>query len=139
MNRRTFIRNSLVGLGSAYLEVSCATAQRPTRDPRLKGAFRLPQKNGWTFVHLEGTPAEVGYQHGYLLSREIEDGAKVKILEQTHGSRYDWQFFRDAAKNMMWPHVEQEYRDEMQGIADGLHARGSKLDLWDVVAINGSM
>jgi len=139
MNRRTFLRNSLVGLGGAFLEVSCAIAKRPKRDARLKGAFRLPQKNGWTFVHLEGTPAEVGYQHGYLLSREIEDGAKVKILEQTHGSRYDWQFFRDAAKNMMWPHIEQEYRDEMQGISDGLRARGSKLDLWDVVAVNGSM
>jgi len=139
MNRRTFIRNSLVGLGGTFLEVSCATAEHPKRDPRLKGAFRLPKKNGWAFVHLEGTPAEIGYQHGYLLSSEIQDAAKVKILEQTHDGKHDWQFFRDAAKNMMWPHVEQEYRDEMQGITDGLRARGVKLDLWDVVAINGSM
>ncbi|MBZ5542651.1 MAG: peptidase C45, partial [Acidobacteriia bacterium] len=33
-------------------------------DARLKGAFRRPEKNGWTFVHLEGTPAEIGFQHG---------------------------------------------------------------------------
>ncbi len=139
MDRRAFIRNSLVGLGGAVLEVSCATGKRPQQDSRLKGAFRLPQKNGWTFVHLEGTPGEVGYQHGYLLSSEIEDAAKVRRLDVTHDGKHDWQFFRDAAKNMMWPHVEQEYRDEMQGIADGLSARGVKLDLWDVVAINGSM
>jgi Phospholipase B len=139
MNRRTFIRNSLAGLGGTLLEVSCASAKRPKRDLRLKGAFRLPEKNGWTFVHLEGSPAEIGYQHGYLLSSEIEDAAKVKVLEQTHDSPHGWQFFRDAAKNMMWPHIEQEYRDEMQGIADGVRARGVKLDLWDIVAVNASM
>ncbi len=37
-------------------------------DPRLKNGFRRPEKNGWTFVHLEGKPAEIGFQHGYLLA-----------------------------------------------------------------------
>jgi Phospholipase B len=139
MNRRAFIKGSLAGLGGVFLETAGATASRRKRDARLKGAFRLPWKSGWAFVHLEGTPAEIGYQHGYLLASEIQDGAKAKILQRTHDGRHDWQFFRDAARNMMWPHIEQEYRDEMQGIADGLGARGVKLDLWDVVAINGSM
>ena len=141
MHRRTFIKSSLAGLGSAILlDVSCTTANHPKKpDPRLKGAFRRPQENGWTFVHLEGTPNEIGYQHGYLLADRIEDATKVTVLEQTHGRKYGWDFYRDAAKNMMWPHIEAEYREEMQGIADGLRARGSKLDLWDVVALNGSM
>ena len=37
----------------------------------------------------------------------------------THEEKKDWQFFRDKAQNMLWPHVEAEYRDELQGIADG--------------------
>ncbi len=48
----------------------------------------------------------------------------------------DWQFFRDKAKTMLWPHVEAEYRAELQGIADGAIAHGVKLDVWDVVALN---
>jgi Phospholipase B len=108
-------------------------------DPRLKHAFRRPETNGWTFVHLEGTPSEIGFQHGYLLAPEIADTLKVFELEETHGSGKDWQFFRDAAKNMMWPHIEQEYREEMQGVTDGATARGVRLDLWDVVAMNGSL
>ncbi len=139
MNRRTFIKNSLAGLSGAVLAAPWATAESLHQDSRLKGAFRLPSKNGWTYVHLEGKPAEIGYQHGYLLYQEIQDAAKVKILELTHNGTHDWQFFRQAAKTMMWPHIEQEYREEMQGIAAGLQARGLKLDLWDVVAINGSM
>ena len=53
-----------------------------------------------------------------------------------HDEKKDWQFFRDAAKDMLWPRIEQEYRDELQGIADGVNAHGVKLDLWDIVAIN---
>ncbi len=141
MHRRAFIKSSLAGLGSALLlDVSCRSANhQPKPDPRLKGAFRSPEKNGWTFVHLEGTPAEIGYQHGYLLADRIEDSMKVTILEQTHNKKYDWNFYRDAAKNMLWPKVEAEYREELQGITDGLRARGSKSDLWDVVALNASM
>ncbi|MCL5671281.1 MAG: phospholipase B family protein [Acidobacteria bacterium] len=64
---------------------------------------------------------------------------KVIILEQTHGSHYGWKFYRDHAKSMLWPKIEAEYREEMQGITDGLRGRGSKLDLWDVVALNAAM
>jgi hypothetical protein len=113
-------------------------AQNSANDSRLKHSFRQPEKNGWTFVHLEGQPSEIGFQHGYLLAAEIEDMLKVTVLEQTHDAKKDWQFFRDAARTMMWPHIEQEYREELQGIVDGANAKGVKLDLWDVVALNGA-
>jgi hypothetical protein len=107
-------------------------------DNRLQGAFRKPAVSGWTFVHVQGTPSEIGYQHGYLLSAEILDLEKALQLELTHDNGKDWNFFRDAAKNSLWPHISPEYRAELQGIADGLDARGVKLDLWDVVAMNAA-
>ena len=36
----------------------------------------------------------------------------------------------------MWPHIEPQYREELEGIAGGIEARGGKLDVWDVVALN---
>lgn len=108
----------------------------PRADSRLKGAFRRPARNGWTFVHLEGKPAEIGFQHGYLLAPEIEDGMQVIILETTRDTKKDWQFFRQAAETVHWPRVDEEYRQEMQGIADGLRARGMNRDVWDVAAAN---
>ena len=110
----------------------------PAPDNRLQGAFRKPAVSGWTFVHLQGTPAQIGYQHGYLLSAEIADLENVYKLELAHDNGKDWNFFRDAAKNVMWPRIDQEYRDELQGIADGVAARGVKMDLWDVVAMNAA-
>jgi hypothetical protein len=121
------------------LLAAVAASMTPKSDARLKGAFRRPAVNGWTFVHLEGTPSEIGYQHGYLLAPEIQDLYNVYALELTHDNGKDWNFFRDAARNVLWPHVEQEYREEMQGIVDGVNAQGRKLDIWDVVALNAAM
>jgi hypothetical protein len=102
---------------------------------RMKKAFRKPAQSGWIYVHLEGTPAEIGYQHGTLLAPEIADAFKAIKTVLTHDSK-DWAFFRDAAQNVLWPHVEAEYRAELQGIVEGLKAKGVALDLWDMVAMN---
>ena len=138
MGRWFVIFGSLVLTGTVLCFSPLSSARAATPKTELKGAFRFPAKNGWTFVHLQGTPHEIGFQNGYLLTPEIEDTLKVTILEQTHDSKKDWQFFRDAAQNMMWPHIEQEYREELQGIADGVNAHGAKIDLWDVVALNAA-
>jgi hypothetical protein len=123
---------AFVVLGVSLLAGSSA----PQDDPRLKRAARRPAQSGWTFVHLEGTPAQIGYQHGYLLAPEIADTLKVIQLESQHDNNREWPFFRAAAQTVLWPRIEQEYRDELHGIADGAAARGVKLDLWDVVAMN---
>jgi hypothetical protein len=141
--RRIIVLTALCVVSTAIISFAGTSkannAQTAENDARLKHSFRRPAESGWTFVHLEGSPSEIGFQHGYLLAPEIEDALKVTILEQTHDNGKDWQFFRDAAQNMMWPHIESEYREEMQGIADGANAHGVKLDLWDVVALNGAM
>ncbi len=138
MRRQWVLLTVLAFAAVAFSRSSRSSSRAETTVAELEGAFRQPAKNGWTFVHLQGTPHQIGFQNGYLLAPEIEDALKVTILEQTHDSKKDWQFFRDAAQNMMWPHIEQEYREELQGITDGVHARGLKVDLWDVVALNAA-
>ncbi|HET8668385.1 MAG TPA: C45 family peptidase [Terriglobales bacterium] len=105
-------------------------------EARLQKSYRI-EKGGWIYVHLEGAPADIGYQHGYLLAPEIDDAFAVKKLSDTHSTQRDWEFFRKTAKEMLWPKTDAEYQQEMQGIADGLKARGIAMDLWDVVALNG--
>jgi hypothetical protein len=75
-------------LAAGALSIVCllilVAARDPQPDPRLKKSFRRAQQNGWTYVHLEGSPSEVGFQHGYLLAREMEDLLKVITLQLTH-------------------------------------------------------
>ncbi|MGA2134666.1 MAG: C45 family peptidase [Bryobacteraceae bacterium] len=130
--RRTAVVLAVFLAGLALLLAS----REPEMDQRMKRAARHAEQNGWIWVHLEGSPAEIGYQHGYLLAPEIRDTLQTVSFEMKHEEHKDWQFFRDKAQTMLWPHVEAEYRTEMQGIADGAAARGVKLDVWDVVALN---
>jgi len=105
-------------------------------DPRLRKATRSGERNGWIQVHLEGKPAEIGFQHGALLATEIKDTFQAVSTEMVHEEKKDWAFFRKTAEEVLWPHVEAEYREELNGIVEGLKNKGVKLDLWDVVALN---
>ena len=110
------------------------SAAKPA-DPRLKPAYRF-EKGGWIYVHLEGTPGQVGFQHGYLLAHEIADAFEAVKLEDTHHTKKDWDFFRKAAHKMLWPKIDQEYQEELTGITEGLKAHGVSMDIDDVVALN---
>ncbi len=113
--------------------------QRGTSDDAiLAKAYRF-ERGGWIYVHLEGAPHDIGYQHGYLLAPEISDAFAAVSVEMTHNSNRDWEFFRRAAKEMLWPKIDVEYQSELAGIADALHARNYKLDLYDIVAMNAFM
>jgi len=50
---------AIVLICGAILAASVAASKTPKPDVRLKGAVRRPVVNGWTYVHLEGTPAEI--------------------------------------------------------------------------------
>ena len=88
---------------------------------------------------MEGTPAEIGFQHGYLLAPEIEDAHKVIVLGPDPRQPQALFVLPQAAEKVLWPRVEPQYREELKGIAEGLKARGVALDLWDVVAMNASL
>jgi hypothetical protein len=108
---------------------------KPGGDSRLAGSSRSEQ-NGWIFVHLEGQPGQIGYQHGYQLAGEIADLLRVckPFLEKT--TKRDWSFYRDASEKMLWPKIELEFQAEIDGIVSGLQARGKNADRWDIVALN---
>src|ERR1700719_1758340 len=121
------------GLGSA---AQSKDADRSASDPRLQKSFRF-QQGGWTYVHLEGSPAEIGFQHGYLLAPEIADAEEAIKLFDTHQTQREWDFFRKTAREILWPHIDAEYQQELQGIADGVKAHGVDLDVFDIVPQHG--
>lgn len=101
-------------------------------------AERRSESSGWIVVRLSGSPAEIGFQHGAALAHEIEGVLKSVRLLMTHDGAKDWKFFRQAAEKVLWPNVEQEYRDEIKGIVEGAASKGVKFDLWDAVALNSN-
>ena len=94
-----------------------ALAQAPD-DARLARSYRF-EHGGWIYVHLEGTPFNIGYQHGYLLAPEIADAFAAVSLEMTHETGRNWDFFRRTAHDSLWHGIDPEYQPELRGIVDG--------------------
>src|SRR5579864_3854386 len=122
----------VLGLTLAFC---CVAPAQGSSDARLQKSYRF-QQGGWTYVHLEGSPSEIGFQHGYLLAPEIADALAAIQMFDTHSTQRDWEFFRTTARQMLWPHIDVEYQQELQGIADGAKAHGVNLDVYDIVALN---
>ena len=97
------------------------------------------ERNGWIVVHFEGSPHEIGRQHGVLLSGEIDDALKMMAHFLQGATNKEWSFYREAAERMLWPRVDREYQEEIEGIVDGLHESGRTYDRADITALNGWM
>jgi hypothetical protein len=116
------------------------TSMRKTRNPEHRmfaGSTRL-DVNGWIFVRVRGAPYQLGFQHGSLLANEVGDAIEAVKLIAELGYRRTWQFFCEAAMNLFWPKLPQEYKDEIHGIVAGVRAnKTGNVRLEDIVALNG--
>jgi hypothetical protein len=106
-----------------------------TNNNRLGNATR-EDKNGWIYLHLAGSPGDIGFQHGYLAAKEIDTMIRMLKYYLPSSSGKDWAFYRGAAHRFLWSKIDSEYRAEIKGIAEGMQARGFKYDSLDVTAMN---
>ena len=134
----TFCLLSILCVSAAYRACAEDSPSKINSNTGAEPGYRF-KSGGWTYVHLEGTPGEIGFQHGRLLSAEIADMVAVVKLENVHQTERDWEFFREASRKMLWPHIDEEYQEELEGIARGLQSKGVKLDVWDIVALNAGI
>lgn len=102
---------------------------------RLAKASR-EDKNGWIYLHLEGSPSNIGYQHGYLAATEIDSALQMMNYYLLNETKRDWNFYKSAAKRFFWNKLDTEYQDEIKGIAEGLQAKGKHYDSLDITALN---
>jgi len=96
------------------------------------------EQDGWIYLHVEGKPFERGFQNGYLLAKHVDETIEIVAYYLEHSTKEKWEFYRNAAKKMFWPVLDQEYQDEINGIVAGLKKAGvTKYDHIDITAYNG--
>ncbi|MCF7936281.1 MAG: hypothetical protein K9L28_08075, partial [Synergistales bacterium] len=109
-----------------------AIAQEQAAHELLEDSYVL-EKDGWHFIHLEGSPYQIGFQRGYHAAESAN--YIIKTYLGPRGSDYH-EKTRTIAREYIWPRIPAEYQEELQGTADGVKARGYDWDLWDIVAVN---
>ena len=94
------------------------------------------EKEGWTFLHVQGAPRERGFQHGYLLANEIRESLRVQRLTWYHQSGAEWSWLVETAAPMLIPRIDGENLAEIDGIVDGLAAAGVRSTREEMVTFN---
>ena len=102
-------------------------------------AYRYPTA-GWIYLHIEGKPYERGYQHGYLMAREIPEYLDARAAMSWAGQP-ELDAVRTWANALFLRGFDQEILEEMRGIADGASDAGARwkerrIDLVDIVVAN---
>jgi hypothetical protein len=102
-------------------------------------AYRYPSA-GWIYLHIEGEPYERGYQHGYLMAREIPEYLD-RCAADSGTNAAGWNSLRTQANALFLRGFDREILEEMRGIADGASDAGARwqgrrLDLIDIVVAN---
>ncbi len=94
------------------------------------GESRIERRDGFNVLHIQGSPYEMGLQHGRLLRDEIHDGAlpyfgsvveydpslrrKNALYKYLITTALDLTVYRRLIKSL-----PRHYREELHGIADG--------------------
>ncbi len=104
------------------------------------GAY-VTEKEGFRYIQVSGSPAEIGYQHGVVLYDLIPRSLSAYAHATERSYNLDWSEVRMHGRTY-WHLVPTEQREEMEGIAKGSSEKGAfnplgdPVDIWDILALN---
>ena len=114
-----FVSVAISSLGEKIPSLGEATGERRTVATEGKGRFEMI--DGTRVLHLEGTPEEMGIQHGVLLKKEIKQLVNRIVYGVGVGSSFAkgrWFFGEiEEAQNRLNPFIDPRYLAEMDAIA----------------------
>jgi hypothetical protein len=94
------------------------------------------EKNGWIYLHIEGAPEERGFQHGYLLAKEIKESIRVISASWFYYTSVDWHWLTNKASDLFISKVDLENLQEIDGIVEGMEKAGVSTTREEIFAYN---
>ncbi len=95
------------------------------------------EREGWIYLRIDGGPSERGFQHGYLLAREIAFSMASVRKDWEYDSGMEWRWLVERAEAMFAGRIDAELLAEIDGMVEGLGAAGVKTTRAEMVAYNG--
>ena len=96
------------------------------------------EKNGWVYLHIEGGPRERGFQHGYLLAKDIAEAIRIQRRVWEYQSAMKWSWLVEKSAALFKGKIDPENAAEIDGIIEGMAAAGVLMGRDELVAYNGS-
>ena len=98
MKRRLLLLTLVLACGLPWLRTQSAPPLTAEQKSLLAKAERH-EKNGWVYLHIEGGPRARGFQHGYLLAKDIAEGVRIqrRVWEYQSAMTWNWLVEKSAA------------------------------------------
>jgi len=97
------------------------------------------EKDGWKYISVKGEPKERGYAYGYLCANDFKEIQEMLafFMYETYGKK--WEYFIKEI-NIDFKEMTKtefpEFYEEMEGIAEGCTANGTKTTIDEIIAWN---
>jgi hypothetical protein len=95
------------------------------------------EKNGWIYLHIEGSPEERGFQHGYLFSKEIKESIRILSEGWKYQTAMNWSWYVDKGHDILTTKTDPENLAEIDGIVERMKAAGVSTTRDEIVSFNG--
>ena len=138
MKRRLILFSLILLVFPALLHTQQSSRLTKEQTTWLSKANRH-EKNGWIYLHIDGTPRERGFQHGYLMASEIKEALRVLKVAWGYQTSTEWSWAVEKGAAMFTPKVDAENLAEIDGIAEGMNAARISTSRDELVAYNGWM
>jgi hypothetical protein len=124
-------------ISSTFLAAALLCSNSFAQDQQsLLAKSKRADKQGWIYVHVEGDAQHRGFQHGYLLAQEINEGVRNSRTAWQYESAMDWQWLTEKAAALFTAKIDKENLAELDGMAAGLKAASVPLTRNDLIAYN---
>ena len=95
------------------------------------------ERAGWIYLRIAGAPRARGFEHGYLLAREIDASLRSTRREWEYKSGMEWTWLVERANRMFADRIDNELMGELDGAVEGLAAAGVQTTRAEMIAYNG--
>src|ERR1035437_4362074 len=95
----------------------------------------MKKTGGSTFI--EGNPEERGFQHGYLLSKEIKESIRILSEVWKYQTVMKWSWFVDRGHDILTTKTDPENLAEIDGMVEGMKVAGVTTNRDEMVSLNG--
>ena len=136
--------------GVIAISINDTVPSRPLAVPAPAGPLTVGQqswlgktsrheKNGWIYLHIEGSPEERGFQHGFLMAGEIKEGIMALRKSWEFQTAMPWSWIIQKGNEILTPKTDPENLAEIDGILSGMKAAGDTVSREELIALNGNI
>jgi hypothetical protein len=97
---------------------------------------RRVDRDGWVHLRIAGGPRERGFQHGFLLAKEIDASLRTTRRRWQYRTGMDWPWLVRRSTALFQGRIDAELLAELDGLVAGLGAAGVRTSRAEMVAYN---